>query len=126
MTISRPPIEHRDSLPRYGPPDHAGTSNIRLVDASFESGFELIHGTVQPGGQADRHAHDREHQVIYVLAGAGEVALDDDPPVTCGPGTVIRIPPGVQHEVVNAGEVDLEVLIVYGPPLPPRADTPLD
>jgi mannose-6-phosphate isomerase-like protein (cupin superfamily) len=123
---SRPPIEHRESLPRYGPPGHAATVNVRLVDAGFGGGFELVHGTVAPGGRADRHHHVREHQVVYVLSGTGEVALGDAPAEACGPGTVVRIPPGLDHEVVNTGDVPLEVLIVYSPPLPPRDDTPVD
>ncbi len=126
MIDSHPLIEHRDELARYGPPGHAGTVNVRLVDAAFGGGFELIHGTVAPGGQADRHHHIDEHQTIYVLAGEGQVALGDKPAVACGPGTIIRIPPGLDHEVVNAGDVPLKVLIVYSPPLPPRNDTALD
>ena len=69
---SSPGIEHRQSLPRYGPPGHAGTVNVRLVDAGFGAGFELVHGTVAPGGRAERHRHAREHQVIYVLEGLPE------------------------------------------------------
>jgi mannose-6-phosphate isomerase-like protein (cupin superfamily) len=75
---------------------------------------------------AYRHADDREHQIIYVVEGGGEVALGGDAPVTCGPGTIIRIPPGLDHEVVNQGATPLKVLIVYSPPLPPRDDTPVD
>ena len=126
MSRSRPLIEHSDDLSRYGPPGHAGTVNIRLVDQGFGGGFELIHGTVAPGGIADRHAHDREHQIIYVVEGTGQVALGGDAPVTCGPGTIIRIPPGLDHEVVNKGAEPLKVLIVYSPPLPPRDDTPME
>ncbi|HEX9648114.1 MAG TPA: cupin domain-containing protein [Alphaproteobacteria bacterium] len=126
MSEPRPAIEHRDSLPRYGPPGHAGTVNVRLVDAGFGGGFELVHGTVAPGGRAERHNHGREYQVIYVVEGTGRVALGDQPARTCGPGTVVRIPPGLDHEVVNDGTVPLKVLIVYSPPLARRADTALD
>jgi len=125
MTETRPLIEHRDAMARYGPPGHAGTVNVRLVDKSFNGAFELVHGTVMPGGQADRHSHPREHQTIYVVEGSCEVALGEDAPVTCGPGTIIRIPPGLDHEVVNRGSEPLKVLIVYSPPLPPRDDTPV-
>ena len=119
-------IEHADEIARYAPPDHEGTANVRLVDRTFNGAFELVRGTVQPGGEAHAHAHDKEHQVSYIGRGETQVTLGERPPVTCGPGSVIRIPPGLMHRVVNAGDEPLEALIVYSPPLPDRDDTPLD
>ncbi len=113
-------IDHHDSLPKYGPPAHRGTTNVRLVDKDFGGGFELVHGTVEPGGEAERHNHETEHQVIYVLDGAMTVELGEDAPVA-----IVRIPPGLDHRVVSTGERPLAVIIVYCPPLPARADVPL-
>ncbi len=64
--------------------------------------------------------------MIYLVRGESEITLGDETPVRCGPGAVIRIPPGLEHRVVNVGDEPLEALIVYSPPLPDRADTPLD
>ena len=58
--------------------------------------------------------------------GETEVTLGDDAPVVCGPGTIIRIPPKLDHRVVSTGESALKVLIVYSPPLPPRDDAPVE
>ncbi len=62
-------IEHADEIARYAPPDHEGTANVRLVDRTFNGAFELVRGTVQPGGEAHAHAHDKEHQVSYIGRG---------------------------------------------------------
>ncbi|MFQ5955082.1 MAG: cupin domain-containing protein [Kiloniellales bacterium] len=113
-------IEHVDDLGAYAPPGHTGTVNRRLVGPEFCGRFELILGTVAPGGEAMRHHHEREHQVLYILEGEAEVTLGDDQPVRCRPGTVIRIPPGLDHRVVCAGTVPVEVIVLYSPPLAKR------
>ncbi len=119
-------IRNLDDYPRYGPPGHSGTVNRRLVDRDFCGAFELIHGTLEPGGRAERHRHETEAQVCYVLEGEMEVTFDDDPPVRCGVGATVTIPPRVDHLIVNCGDVPLKLLVLYSPPLAPRDDTPLD
>ena len=86
----------------------------------------MARGILEPGETAERHDHDIEHQVIYVLEGLCDVELGDQPAVECGPGTIIEIPPKVMHFVVSKGETPLKVLVLYSPPLPPRDDTPVD
>jgi quercetin dioxygenase-like cupin family protein len=107
-------------LPSYTPPGHSGTTNVRLVDGRFNGRFELVLGKLEPGGVADRHHHTSEAQVIYVRSGQARVTLGSDPPQLCGPETVIRIPPGIDHEVVSLGPETLELIIVYSPPLSTR------
>jgi quercetin dioxygenase-like cupin family protein len=104
-------------LPSYTPPGHSETTNVRLVDGRFNGKFELVLGRIEPGGIADRHSHDHAAQVIYVRAGQARVTLGNDPPQICGPETVIRIPAGVEHEVVSLGPETLDLMIVYSPPL---------
>ncbi len=119
-------VVHASDLPAYAPPGHAGTRNVRLVEKDWCGRFELVLGRLEPGGVAHAHAHDVEHQAMYVVAGTCVVTLDAAAPLACGPGTVVRIPPGVRHEVVVTGDTTLELLIVYSPPLPARADAPLE
>lgn len=115
-------ITHRDNLPAYSPSGHAGTVNVRLTDRSFCENFECVLGEIAPGGVADRHHHDLEHQAMYVLSGVAQVTLDDEAPAICQPGAVIKLPPGVDHHVLSVGPEPLQLLIVYSPPLPPRDD----
>ena len=121
----KPVIEHMDDLDKYGPPGHAGTVNVRLCDKQFCDAFELVHGEIAPGGTADRHHHDTEHQAMFVLSGMARVTLSDDPPVDCAPGTIVRLPPKLDHHVLSVGPEPLKLLIVYSPPLPKRDDVPI-
>ena len=118
-------IQHIDTMPKYAPPDHHGTVNVRLVDQSFCGQFEMNLGTVQPGGEAEPHAHETEHQIFYVLEGECDVTLGDDAPVRCTPGTVVRIPPKLTHRVVAVGDKALRGIVIYSPPLGPRDERPV-
>jgi len=114
-------IRTLDDFEKYGPPGHSGTVNRRLVDKGFCGAFELIHGTLEPDGRADRHRHEIESQVCYVLEGEMEVTFNDDLPVRCSAGATVTIPPQVDHLIVNCGDTPLKLLVLYSPPLPPRA-----
>src|SRR5256885_732587 len=91
-------IQHVSDLPGYSPAAHSGTVNRRLVGREFGAGFEMILGRVAPGGEASWHYHVDEAQIVFILKGEADVALGDEPPRRCGPGTVIRIPKGLAHE----------------------------
>ena len=80
-------IEHADELVTYTPPGHGGTTNTRLVESNFCGTFEMVKGTVQPGGEAELHHHETEHQIIYLIKGEADVTLGDDPPVRCRAGS---------------------------------------
>lgn len=118
-------IEHETDLQPYAPPGHSGTRNVRLVEKGFAGSFEMVLGEIEPGGEASPHKHDVEHQVIYILAGRALVTLGTDPEVECRTGSVIRIPPGLMHEVKATGQDPLRLIVLYSPPLPPRDDVPL-
>jgi len=127
MTVPPPGdlIAHVSALPAYSPPGHSGTVNRRLVERGFGGGFEMILGVLEPGGVADRHSHAVEHQAIYILDGEAEVTLGDGPAARCGAGTIVRIPPGLDHEVVNVGAAPLILIVLYSPPLAPRPERPV-
>lgn len=113
-------------MARYSPPGHGGTVNIRLADKSFCPNFEMVLGQIEPGGVADKHFHETEHQAMYVMEGSAQVTLEDEDPVICNPGTMVKFPPKVAHHVVSLGPDPLLLIIIYSPPLPKRDDTPLE
>ncbi|HSF95519.1 MAG TPA: cupin domain-containing protein [Thermohalobaculum sp.] len=113
-----PLIENLSELPTYVPPGHSGTENARLVLKEETGGqFEMVHGTLAPGGHAARHSHAEAFQAMYVLGGAADVTLGDAPARRCGPGDIVRIPPGLDHEVTSLGPEPLRLIIVYAPPI---------
>jgi quercetin dioxygenase-like cupin family protein len=63
---------------------------------------------VEPGGYAPRHTHDWEHE-IYVLEGKGEALVGDQWHVI-SPGTVIFVPPNVDHQIKNTSDGHLAFL----------------
>lgn len=119
-------IGHKDDLPRYSPPDHGGTVNVRLFDRDFCENFEMVLGELEPGGEAHRHSHEIEYQAMYVLSGQAKVTIEDEEPVVCSAGAVIKFPPKVDHHVASLGPDPLKLIIVYSPPLPVRGDVSMD
>ena len=67
-------------------------------------GRETIQAIVEiaPGQLAARHSHPGE-EIIYVLEGQLEYALDGKPPVTLKAGDVLFIPYGTIHSARNIG-----------------------
>jgi mannose-6-phosphate isomerase-like protein (cupin superfamily) len=121
----QPYITHRNDLHHYAPPGHSGTVNVRLVDKAYTGTFEMIHGTIEPDCEAHRHSHKTETQICYVLEGEMEISFGDDPPVKCAPGTVVAIPPELEHRIVSSGREPLKLIVIYSPPLPPRDEVPV-
>lgn len=124
-TAQNPLIQKELDIPAYIPPGHEGTVNIRLIDKEFCGSFEMNLGIVQPGGEASPHSHETEHQVVYIIEGMADVVLGEDEAVECGPGTVIRIPPKLEHGVYAKGDSPLKVIVLYSPPLGPREELPV-
>jgi quercetin dioxygenase-like cupin family protein len=122
--MTPPLITHAEELTWYTPPGHVGTRNARLVEGDFCGSFEMLHGVVQPGGEAEPHQHEHEYQVIYVLRGLAEVTLGNAVPERCSAGAIIRIPPRLMHRIVALGSEPYEALVIYSPPLPARSHTP--
>ena len=111
-------IQNVRDLAVYSPAGHTNTENVRLVSKDETGGrFEVVHGTLAPGGHAERHCHDSAYQAMYVLAGSADVTLGDALPRRCGPGDIVRIPPRLGHEVRSLGPEPLRLIIVYCPPI---------
>lgn len=104
-------------LPTYSPPGHSGTTNRRLVLAEEAKYFEMVHGSIEPGGVADEHYHPDSYQTIYILSGKAEVRLNRLDSKICTTGDIINLPPNAYHYVKSTGEVPLEMIIVYSPPI---------
>ena len=96
----------------------AQAAGIRRTDLQRHDlsvpGRELVQALVDiPAGVvAPRHAHPGE-EIVYVVEGALEYALDDRPPVTLKAGEVLFIPHGTGHAVKNVGSGNATELATY-------------
>ena len=74
----------------------------------------LGYSVFTPGTELAPVKHETE-EVAYVVAGSGELRLDEEA-VPFREGDALHIPPGVWHAVVNTGDED--VVMVFGFPHP--------
>ncbi len=117
-------VDYIEDIATYSPPLHSGTVNRRLVPAELGAGFELVHGTLAPGGNASPHYHPTEWQVIPLIEGEGQLVLGDSEPVVIRAGAVIRIPPATPHIFDVLGDRPAKVFVLYCPPLGPDSFRP--
>jgi mannose-6-phosphate isomerase-like protein (cupin superfamily) len=111
-------ITHLEDLPTYSPAGHSQTTNRRLLGPGpfGSSRFEVVHGQIEYGGQADPHAHRDLEQAFFVLEGKAEVEIEGEREVV-GPDDFIYLPPGAPHRVTPLEGSSLKILIIYSPPL---------
>jgi oxalate decarboxylase/phosphoglucose isomerase-like protein (cupin superfamily) len=95
-------------------PEVSGAERMSAVSLFFD-----------PGKGHARHNHPASEQLIYVLAGAGEMMIEDEaglPVVTAiGVGSLVTIPRGAFHSTFNTGWEPLRILAVYSPVGPEAA-----
>ncbi len=110
-------IVRAEDVPPYSPPMHAGTVNRRLIgrDVNGSTKVEMVLGVLEPGGVAERHSHDAEEQVMYILEGRALIEVGDEVKEEVGPGTACFFPAGMPHRVEALTPV--KTLVIYAPPL---------
>ena len=110
---------------------NAGPAGLKRTDLMKQDlsvqGREVVQVVIEfaPGATAPRHSHAGE-ELVYVIEGALEYALDGKPPVTLKAGDVLLIPHGTIHAVKNVGGGNARELATYivekGKPLLRLAD----
>jgi quercetin dioxygenase-like cupin family protein len=77
-------------------------------------GREVIQSRVDiaPDAPPVRHKHPGE-EIIYVLEGALEYAIDGREPATFNAGEVLLVPPETVHSVRNVGSANAAELATY-------------
>lgn len=75
----------------------------------------LAEATIAPGQATAAHYHPRTEEFYYVLAGTGEMRVQEDV-AQVGPGDAILIPAGAVHALRNTGSGDLKILCCCAPP----------
>lgn len=76
---------------------------------------QLVVMTLQPGEDIGAEVHEHNDQVLTFVEGkvradvAGETA-------EVGPGDVVIVPAGTEHNFTNIGETPVRLSTIYGPP----------
>jgi quercetin dioxygenase-like cupin family protein len=71
---------------------------------------------VPVGESVGRHKHVKSVETAYVLKGQSELVLGEKR-VSFTAGSVVAIPIGLEHELHNVGEEEVELLAFFTPPL---------
>jgi quercetin dioxygenase-like cupin family protein len=92
-------------------PQEQVTDKISRRVASGEQGM-IVWWQMKAGAHAAAHKHDNE-QIAWMLKGKMEFRLGNERR-SCGPGDVVVIPGGVEHEAFFPE--DTEVIDIFSPP----------
>ena len=76
---------------------------------------QVVVMSIPPTGEIGLETHTELDQVLVVVEGSGSVTLDKEVRAI-RPGTLIQVPAGTLHNVVNTGPTDLRLYTVYAPP----------
>ncbi len=80
-------------------------------DTQFAMGLEEI----DPHSEIPMHSHSNSEEIIFVYGGKGQAHIDGE--ITdLTPGTVIYLPPNVEHRFVNTGDEPLWITWTLSPP----------
>jgi len=71
---------------------------------------------VPPGGSIGRHHHARQLETVWIIKGEAILTLDQTD-VHLRNGQIIAIPIGLEHALRNEGQVLVELLTFFTPPL---------
>ena len=76
----------------------------------FAAGLEEI----DTHSEIPMHAHDEAEEIIFIFGGQGKGFVGDEV-ADLKPGTVIFIPPKVEHRFVNTGDAPLWLTWTFSP-----------
>lgn len=76
---------------------------------------QLVVMSIPPGGEVGQETHTYTEQTLFFQSGTGEAILDGKA-TPIGPGDVVVVTPGTQHNFRNTGDVPLQIFTTYAPP----------
>ena len=73
---------------------------------------QLVIMSIPPGGVVGDEIHKYTEQTLFFLSGTGEGELNGKK-FPIGPGDVVVVVPGTEHNFTNTGATDLKIYTVY-------------
>lgn len=94
----------------------ADTDRYKLIDNTDLKNMVLSKTILHVGQETRGHVHPGQEEVYFFVSGTGRMTISDADSckifdVTTG--SVIQIPDGVFHKVVNTSDIDLEFICVF-------------
>ncbi len=78
---------------------------------SFSTGLQVL----EPGTHIRRHAHERQHEILFCYRGEGYAEIGETRH-ELAEESMMLIGRGVQHKVVNTGKGQMRLLWIISPP----------
>ncbi len=76
---------------------------------------QIVVMSIPAGSEIGAEVHDKEDQVLYFVAGCGEVILEGETqPIE--EGDIFLVHHGTNHNFKNTGPDDLKIITTYSPP----------
>jgi mannose-6-phosphate isomerase-like protein (cupin superfamily) len=91
-----------------------------FFDKAFAEGRTIKLSVVGPHQRSHAPHQHEGHEFFFVLSGKAEFFLDGKTRVV-GPQTALYCPPGVMHGIANAGDSELQYLVIKDYPWPAQA-----
>ncbi len=76
---------------------------------------QVVVMSIPPGDDIGAEVHSDVDQVLVIVSGQGEAVLAEER-TAIGPGSLVQVPAGTWHDIVNTGTGDLRLYTVYAPP----------
>lgn len=76
---------------------------------------QLVVMSIPPGGEVGKETHKYTEQTLFFLSGTGEGEFNGKK-FPIGPGDVVVVVPGTEHNFRNTGTEALKIYTVYAPP----------
>lgn len=92
-----------------------GNDYRRVIFTSRRS--QMVVMTLQPGEEIGKEVHDGD-QLFVFMSGTGRVVLNGKK-TDVGPDSLIAVPAGTKHNVINTGTTRMRIVTVYIPPQHP-------
>jgi len=89
-----------------------GTSEV--IDCAHVAALEMV--------DSPSHVHGRTTEFYQIVSGTGKMVLGEEV-ISVGPGSVIRLPPGLEHGLVSDDpQVPVKALLTFIPGLAPKTN----
>lgn len=93
----------------------AGKPLVFLVTGEDTKHTSMFEWTVPAGFATGTHVHRVQEETFYVLDGECEWHVGGEL-IRATPGAYVFIPPGVPHNIVNAGDKPVRMMMTVSPP----------